>query len=335
MLLLAVALRLLVPAAAAAAPPLGAPSTVRVSRAADERAHPRARTEVWELQAVHPRTRRTVLVRLRHAEGLRTAVVTVPGEDGPRQVEPDLAFRGGDRHGARFEGPGVRASLGWRRRRVTLKLDGPQVSGRLTVTGPAGPLAAGWRLGEAMRYPQQRAERVTVNYNVPVAAGRVSGSLNVEGRTLRLTGWRGSVEHIWGSFSYDDTQNWAHWDAYTVHRGRTTWLAFGMNRRDTILGPGARDAQWLGVLARVGARGTRVCRPRIDRRAWSPPSPITADPVPHRLDARCAGMRVVFKEGKAPSASLRSDGTIAVLQQALRATTTAGGAGVARHDSRD
>ena len=46
MLLLAVALRLLVPAAAAAAPPLGAPSTVRVSHAADERAHPRARTEV-------------------------------------------------------------------------------------------------------------------------------------------------------------------------------------------------------------------------------------------------------------------------------------------------
>ncbi len=336
MLLLAVALLILAPTAAAAAPPLGAPSTVRVSRAADERAHPRARTEVWELQAVHPRTKRTVLVRLRDAEGFRTAVVTVPGENGTsRQVEPDLVFRGGDRHGARFEAPGARASLGWRGRRVTLALHGPQVSGRLRLAGPPGPLATGWRLGEAMRYPQQRAERVTVNYNVPVAAGRLSGVLTVEGRRLRLTGWRGSFEHIWGSFSYEDTQNWAHWDAYAVHRGKATWLAFGMNRRDTILGPGARDAQWLGVMARVGADGTRVCRPRIHRRAWDPPSPITADPVAHRLDARCAGMRVVFQDGRRPRAWLRSDGHIAVRQQAVRATTTAGGAGVARHDSRN
>ena len=43
----------------------------------------------------------------------------------------------------------------------------------------------------------------------------------------------------------------------------------------------------------------------------------------------------MFKEGKAPSAWLRTGGSIAFLQQAIRATTTAGGAGVARHDSRD
>jgi hypothetical protein len=99
-------------------------------------------------------------------------------------------------------------------------------------------------------------------------------------------------------------------------------------------GSPAELAQWLGVMARAGAGATRVCRPQIHRRAWAPPSPITADPVPHRLDARCGGMRVVFKEGRAPRAWLRSGGTIAVWQQALRATTTAGGAGVARHDSR-
>jgi hypothetical protein len=334
---LAIALAVLpaTPAAAAAGgAPLGAPGRLRVSRAADERAHPRARTEAWELQAVDPRTRRAVLIRLRHAESFPTAVVTVPDPAGvQRRLEPDLAFRAGGRRGARFTGPGGSARLTWPGRRITLELQDPEISGRLTLSGRPGPLAVGWNLGEALRYPEQRAERVTVAYNVPVAAGRVRGRLRVLGRTLRLTGWRGSFEHTWGSFSYEDHANWAHWDTYTVHRKRATWLAFGLNRRDTILGPGARDAQWLGLLARVTRRGTRVCRPRIDRRAWDFPSPITADPVAHRLDARCGGMRAVFREGTLPAAWLRDEGYNAVRQQAIKASTRRGGFGVARHDS--
>jgi hypothetical protein len=331
----AVGLGLLVAAAPASASPakLGAPSTLRVSRAVDERSHAGARTEQWELQAVDPRSRRAVLIRLRHAEGFPTAVVTVPGTDFQRRLELDLAFQGGDRTGARFQGPDGSATLRWPGRRITLELADPEVSGRLRLTGRPGPFARAWQLGEAFRYPEQRPERVTVSYNVPVASGRVTGTLRALGRTLDLTGWRGSVEHIWGSFSYEDRDNWAHWDSYTVHRQQTTWLAFGMNRRDTILGPGARDAQWLGVLARIDRRNTRLCRPRVDRRAWIFSMPITADPVAHRLDARCRGMRTVFTEGELPGAWLRSEGYSSIHQQAIKARTRRGGFGVARHDS--
>jgi hypothetical protein len=319
-----------------AAARLGAPDVLRVSRAGDERAHPSARTEQWEFQAVDPRTHRAVLIRLRHAESFPTAVVTVPGEAGSqRRLEPDLVFRGGDEHGARFDGPEGAARIAWPGRRITLELRDPQISGVLTLRGRPGPLATGWSLGEAFRYPQMRAERVVANYDVPVAAGRVHGRLDVLGRPLDLGGWRGSFEHIWGSFSYEDRANWAHWDAYTVHRRATTWLAFGMNRRDAILGPGARDAQWLGVLARVRRGGTRICRPRVDRRAWSFPNPITADPVAHRLVARCRGMRTTFTEGTRPRAWLRDEVYNSVRAQAIKARTRGGGFGVARHDSYD
>ena len=35
-----------------------------------------------------------------------------------------------------------------------------------------------------------------------------------------------------------------------------------------MTGDGARDAQWLGVLARVRPGRARVCRPRVIRRGW-------------------------------------------------------------------
>ena len=123
------------------------------------------------------------------------------------------------------------------------------------LRGRPGPFAGPWRLGSAFRYPQERAEPVEVNYNVPVGSGRVAGSVEVLGRRIDLDGWRGSWEHVWGSFEYED-DNWRFWDAYSVQmRGGGAWIAFGLNRSDTVLGPGSRDAQWLGVLARVGPRG--------------------------------------------------------------------------------
>jgi hypothetical protein len=309
---------------------VGAPAEVRVSHPSDERAHPAARTESWEMLAVDPQSRLKLLIRLRHSEGLSSASVALAdGVNPPTIVEPDIAFEGGDASGARFRGPDSSATASWSRGRVSVALAGPQASGTLTLTGRPGPFAGPWRLGEAIRYPQAKPERVRVNYNVPVAAGRLTGRLTLEGRSFDLTGWRGSWEHTWGSWTFID-DNWRHWDAYTVHRGRTAWLAFGLNRADTVLGFGARDAQWLGVLARVSPRGTRICRPKVDRRAWAFGA-IPDDPVAHRLTARCRGLRVTFTE-PSPLQWLRDDDFIGFRQQANPAVAKRG-RGIARHDS--
>jgi hypothetical protein len=67
----------------------------------------------------------------------------------------------------------------------------------------------------------------------------------------------------------------------------------GMNRRDLLTGPGARDAFWLGLLVRVTPGRTTFCRPRIVRRRWlvgiDGPSAVTS------FRASCAGHRVRFR----------------------------------------
>ena len=330
---IAAALAAALVAAPALAEPVGAPSTVRQSRAGDERAHPGARTEYWVLQLVEQRTRRVVLVRLRRADGYPGATVVLPSApDRPRSLEPALTFRSGNASGATFAGPdGAAAQLSWRPGGVTLTLEAPGLSGRVALRGRAGPFAAAWDLGDALRYPQARAERVRVSYNVPVATGRARGSFRMLGDTLRVNGWRGSLEHVWGSFALDDWERWAHWDAYVVQRGRTAWLAFGMNRRDAVLGPGARDGQWAGVLARVGPRGTRICRPRVHRRRWAIGLPLPSDPVPYRLLGRCRGLRADFRDGRRPSAWLPGDSYIAYEEQVHTARVGGRGWGSARH----
>ena len=76
-----------------------------------------------------------------------------------------------------------------------------------------------------------------------------------------------------------------------------TWRT-GLDRTDTITGPGARDAQWHGLLARVGSRGVRVCRPRIDRRKWSLLYPEFTQWAT-RLRSRCGGQRLNAGDGPA------------------------------------
>ena len=79
-----------------------------------------------------------------------------------------------------------------------------------------------------------------------------------------------------------------------MHDRGGTWVAFGLNGTDTVSGPGARDAMWLGVLARTGRRGTRVCRPRIHRRGWEFQYPLSIPDYAARLEARRGGRRVAF-----------------------------------------
>jgi hypothetical protein len=111
--------------------------------------------------------------------------------------------------------------------------------------------------------------------------------------TLRLRGWRGSLEHRWGTIS----RNWRAWDhagtALAHTRGRSAWMLQGINRRDYLTGAGARDAFWLGLLVRVTPRRTSYCRPRVVRRGWS----VSLDgPVAVRtISASCGGRRVRFR----------------------------------------
>ena len=87
---------------------------------------------------------------------------------------------------------------------------------------------------------------------------RVSGHVRVGSQTIDLGGWRGSLEHRWGTFS----RNWHAWDhagTALVHtRGGSAWMLLGVNRRDLLTGAGARDAFWLGLLVRATPRGTEL-----------------------------------------------------------------------------
>jgi hypothetical protein len=117
-------------------------------------------------------------------------------------------------------------------------------------------------------------------------------------------------------------------NAYTIHQRRGgASLAFGLNRSDTLTGPGARDAQWLGVLARVRAGGrTRICRPVVHRRRWRSGS---IDSLPFALDlrARCRGMRVAFRSlGVIPPVLWGAVG-LGFYEYARPATATATGGG--------
>jgi hypothetical protein len=133
---------------------------------------------------------------------------------------------------------------------------------------------------------------------MPIARSRARGAITVGGETIRVDGWRATYEHWWGRIAlwwgvYD------YWDTWTVHRRGATWVAFGLNRPDTITGAGARDAMWLGVLARATAGGTVVCRPRIHRSKWLLGGSFGIIPVAAgRLSARCARLRATFTAGE-------------------------------------
>jgi hypothetical protein len=284
------------PAAAAAATPIGAPAEVRVSRPADERPHPTARTEIWELFAVDPKTRRVLTVRLRRAPLLDTAEVTLGGGGGePRGADLGQTFQRATGPLVRFSGPGGTTTVSRRRGRISMTLTGSVVTGRLALQrARPGAFARGWSFGPAVRGPEGRQVPTGMSLNVPVATSTLKGRVTVGGETVRLDGWRASLEHVWGSFDLEEG-TWAYWDAYTVHtRGGGAWLAFGVNRSETLTGPGARDGQYLGVLTQVSPRGTRVCRPVVHRRRWT--SGYFQTPYGRELRARCGGLRVTLRE---------------------------------------
>jgi hypothetical protein len=316
-------MRLLATAAAlVAATPLGAPEVVRQARPADAVQRAGAPTEWWELAAIDPRTREGVRVRFARSEeipalGVNVSALGFHESIGQDVVAPDGAV-------VRSEGIQGTAMLARNGRRWRLTMTG-RVAGTLTLTRALrGATALRWRLGQSLRWP--RWERVGLNWSMPVATSRVDGTLTAEGQTVRIDGWRASLEHVWGDFRFIDDA-WGLGNAFTIHRRGGAALAFGLNRADTATGPGARDAQWLGVVATVGRRRARVCRPTVHRRGWVPGTLAGREPFARVLQARCGRRTITFRQIGDPE--LWGGDSIGFFQYAGVATATGGGFGIA------
>jgi hypothetical protein len=319
------ALALALASSATAAPPVGAPEVVRVARAGDEHQRPRALTEWWQIAAIGPGT--TDALRIRISRGWRIGGVDVTARSlgwSARLGQTLDTSEPRNVHATGTEGTTTlrRIRGGWE-----LTMAGPLVSGRLVLErARPGPTALRWRLGEQLRWP--RYVPVDMSWSALAATSRVTGSLTVGGTPIVLDGWRASLEHVWGRFNVDDDA-WEFLNAFTIHqrRGGAT-LAFGLNRSDTTTGPGARDAQWLGVLARVRDGRTRLCRPIVHRRRWRSGA---IDSLPYALDlrARCGGMRVAFRSlGTIPPVLWGATG-LGFYEYSRPATATGGGRGSA------
>ena len=294
-IVLAAAMIALLGEGVAAAAPRGAPSTLRVARAADH-AHRAGLAEWWTLRFVRPAPHGWLEVRAYRESNSRG--LDVIGGDGKsegvseRLAAPQLVATATSLVAG---GPDGRLQVRRGGRRIVLT---GRVQGRLRLTGVRrGVTATGWRLGEAVRYPAARWRPVTLSWSMLVATATVRGTLTLPGgRRLRLDGWRASYEHGWGNILREDGA-WRYWDQAIVHRrGGRAWIVYGLNRSDTVTGPGARDAQWLGLLARVGPHGIRVCRPRVHRSGWHYLFPEIARWAT-RMRLRCGGMALRLRDG--------------------------------------
>jgi hypothetical protein len=186
------------------------------------------------------------------------------------------------------------SSVAFSRHGAAVKLDGKDLAGGFTVRNVrGGPAALGFDLGEG-RFNKLVVPRATLNWSMPIATGVARGSVDLQGKHVDLDGWLVSYEHTWGDLIERDTA-WTNWDNWLVNRRGETWVGFGLNRRDTVTGPGAREAMWLGLLARVDKGRVSICRPRIVRTRWlSPINPESATAA--RMVARCGTMHASFTE---------------------------------------
>jgi len=248
-LICAVALFGLAADAAAALQP-GAPRDVRTARPADATARSGAPMEDWTVELVDPRSRAQIALRVFRSpdEGMGARLDLNHG--GRTLSTDDIAYRP-----AITRGPGA-----W-----TIRFSSPTSEASVRLARPRpGVTAQRWRLGREAGF----AEHVTLSWSTPVATSRAAGSVRIGDKTVHLRGWRGSLEHRWGTFSHL-WQAWDHLGAGIVHtRGGSAWMLQGLNRRDLLTGAGARDAFWLGLLVHVRPARTTFCRPRIVRRRW-------------------------------------------------------------------
>jgi len=152
-------------------------------------------------------------------------------------------------------------------------------AGQFRGQAAMGGRVAGWELAVTGGQPPLLPLRPTVLYRAPlprtklVAAvpdGLVTGNLNVDGRSIDVSGWRGTVGHNWGS-EHADSWVWLH--AAGFDAAPEGWLELVLAR---IRVGGAR-LPWtaMGALSLGGERiplGGLGRRPVVDAR----PGQLTA-----------------------------------------------------------
>lgn len=254
---------------------------VRPARTADLRPHPGATTEWWAVRAVDPASGRVIDARLRFGQ-------PDPGNIDIEAMEPSGALREA-RAGAVHFGPGVRvagrgteATLIRRRRTHRLRISAPRMSATITVRGgPAGPTVRGWPSGLGV-----------TGWHVPVARGRVDGVVRFEdGHVMRLSGWRGSVEHLWG---HGRPKDWQLGEELVVHGRRTSFLVFGRTPAGIPLADEQRDRRWVGALVRGAGRQARACPATVRRKLTQ--HYLDGRQIPHTVTARCGGHAVTIRD---------------------------------------
>lgn len=302
--------------AAVAAAPVGAPDRIGPARPADHRDRPGAVSDWWTLRLVDPRSQGWLEITVMRE--YREPVVTIAGVSR-RQGLVSLLFpvtrlRASS---AALDAAGPDSALAVRSGGRRFRLSGPEVHGTLRLRSVRrGPSAHGWRLGVERGPAARRRRAITLNWAMPILTSKVRGALRLaDGRRIDLDGWRAGYEHAWGDLLFTDRPP-DLWDQVVVHgRGGSGWVAYGLNRRDTITGPGARDAQWLGVLGRTGRDGRlRVCRPAVRRKAWDSTYPDAAS-WSSQLSFRCPGMRLGVRDRQP---DVRDTGTHTEFRSRLR-----------------
>jgi hypothetical protein len=139
----------------------------------------------------------------------------------------------------------------------------------LTVSSPQPPLQP-LRPAVLQRTPLPRTK-----LEASVPDGWVTGTLAVDGRTVAVSGWRGTVGHNWGS-EHADSWTWLHAEFGTVPGG---WLELVLAR----IRIGRARLPWtaMGALSLDGERiplGGLGRRPRVDAR----PGRLTGPEAPAR-----------------------------------------------------
>jgi hypothetical protein len=136
-----------------------------------------------------------------------------------------------------------------------------------------GAHRARWDLAITSEQPPLRPLRPPVLYQAPlprtkleatVPDGQVSGLLEVDGREVSVSGWRGTVGHNWGS-EHADSWVWLH--AAGFGESPEAWLELVLAR--IRVGPARSPWTAMGALGLAGERiwlGGLGRRPKVDAR---------------------------------------------------------------------